>query len=54
MRLIEFNIRVCRIITKEVIEDLIIPWAEGTVSSGLRKLLQEGSDILTKLMGDLI
>jgi len=39
MKLAEFNSRVNRVINKEVIEELIIPWEESTVSSGLRKLL---------------
>ena len=46
MRLVEFNGRVNRVINKEVIEELLIPWEEGAVSNGLKKLLQEGSEIV--------
>ena len=53
MKLAEFNGRVNRVINKEVIEELSIPWEETTVTTGLRKLLHEGSEVLQKLIDEL-
>jgi hypothetical protein len=54
MKLIEFNGRVNRVINKEVIEEFVIPWEEGTVSTGLRKLINEGQDVISKLIDEII